>query len=113
MNSSSPAKKSRNLIRVSLLLLILPILYLSLWFSISGDDSLTYFEQVRLLMSYFPESIRNPYGITLTFFGMSVSATILSFYGYLKSETKRAQLVSVIISCVATLLSAWFGMTLL
>ncbi|MEQ8524052.1 hypothetical protein [Gracilimonas sp.] len=113
MKSSSSAKRSRSLIRLSLLLLIVPGLYLSLWFSISGDQSLTYFEQVRHLMSYFPEPIRNPYGITLTFFGMSLSAAILSFYGYLKSESKRAQMISVIISCVATLLSAWLGMTIL
>lgn len=113
MTSPASTKKSRNLIRVSSLLLILPILYLGIWFSISGDESLTYFEQVRLLMSYFPESIRDPYGITLTFFGMSLSSAILSFYGYLKSGSKRAQTTSVVISCVAALLSAWFGMTLL
>ena len=95
------------------MLLILPILYLGIWVSIAGEESLTYFEQVNLLMSYFPETIRNPFGITLTFFGMSLSSATLSFYGYLKSEAKGQQVVSVIICCVATLLSAWFGITLL
>ena len=111
--SSSTAKRNRNHIRFSLLLLVLPILYLGLWFSISADNSLTYFEQVQILMSYFPESIRDPYKITLFFFVESLSSAILSFYGYLKATSKKAQITSITICCVAAFLSAWFGMTLL
>jgi hypothetical protein len=111
--SASTAKQSRNLVRFSLLLLVLPILYLGLWFSISADETLTYFEQVQMLMNYFPESIRDPYKITLFFFMESVSAAILSFYGYLKSTSKKAQAICVTICCVAVFLSAWFGMTLI
>lgn len=47
----------RNYIRISLILLILPLLYLILWMTIQGNESLTYFEQVQQLMSYFPESM--------------------------------------------------------
>ncbi|HBX66507.1 MAG: hypothetical protein CL670_02370 [Balneola sp.] len=110
---SSSSKQSRNFIRFSIFLLVLPVLYLGLWFSISADDSLSYFEQVQMLMSYFPESVRDPYKITLFFFVESLSATILSFYGYLKAESKKAQLTTIIICCISTLLSAWFGMTLI
>jgi|GEM_PF-2124299 len=110
---SSSSKKSRNYIRFSLFLLVLPVLYMGLWFSISADESLTYFEQVQMLMSYFPEPIRDPYKTTLFFFTESILATILSFYGYLKAESKKAQITSIIICCISTLLSAWFGMTLL
>ena len=114
MNEPKASKsKARNNIRISLLLLILPVLYLGVWVSISADESLTYFEQVQLLMSYFPESIRNPFGITLTFFGMSFSAASFCFYGYLKSEQKTAQISQVVLCCIATLLTVWFGMTLL
>ena len=111
--SESMAKQSRNHIRFSLLLLVLPVLYLGLWFSISTDNTLTYFEQVQLLMSYFPESIRDPYKITLFFFVESLSAAILSFFGYLKAGSRKAQITCITICCVATFLSVWFGMTLL
>lgn len=94
------------------MLLILPVLYLGIWLSISAEDSLTYFEQVQLLMSYFPQSIRNPFGITLTFFGMSFVSAVLSFYGYLKSNTGYGRVISIVIFTVAGLLTFWFGVSL-
>jgi hypothetical protein len=110
---SASGKSVRNYIRFSIFLLVLPVLYLGLWFSIASDDTLSYFEQVDLLMSYFPESLRDPYNVTLFFFGESLSAAVLSFFGYLKSDSKKAQITSITISCLAAFLSAWFGMTLL
>ncbi|MEX0723926.1 MAG: hypothetical protein WD357_09150 [Gracilimonas sp.] len=106
------SRSIRNYIRISLLLLIFPILYLGLWISISGSESMTYFEQVQYLMSYFPESVRNPFGITLTFFGMSVSSAAFGFYGYLKSEDGYSGVMSLVIFTAATLLAFWFAITL-
>lgn len=113
MTDSSTSKSVRNYIRVSLLLLILPVLYTTLWIFISTNENLTYFEQVQLLMSYFPEGLRNPYSITLAFFGMSLGSAILSFYGYLKSSGRKGQFANVGICCIATLLTVWLGFTLL
>lgn len=103
----------RNYIRISLLLLILPLLYLFLWVSIQGNEALTYFEQVQQLMSYFPESVRDPFGITLTFFGLSAVSAVFGFYGYLKSEAGYSGVMSLVIFTVATLLAFWFGITLI
>ncbi|MEX0844404.1 MAG: hypothetical protein WD022_03950 [Balneolaceae bacterium] len=111
--SNSTQKKVRNYIRLSLLLLILPILYLGAWFSIFGDESLTYFEKVQLLMSYFPESMRNPFGIVLTFFGMSLTSAIFSFYGFLKGESKFSNIMTISIFTVAALLTFLLGISLL
>lgn len=103
----------RNYIRISLLLLILPLLYLLLWVSIQGNEAMTYFEQVQQLMSYFPESIRNPFGITLAFFGLSSVSAVFGFYGYLKSDGGYSGVMSLVISTVAALLAFWFGITLI
>lgn len=113
MSDSSTSRSVRNYIRISLLLLILPVLYITLWISIATDDSLTFFEQVQLLMSYFPEGMRDPYYITMIFFGMSLGSAIFSFYGYLKSSGRSAQITNVAICCIATLLTLWLGFTLL
>lgn len=102
----------RNYIRINLILLILPLLYLILWMSIQGNESLTYFEQVQQLMSYFPESMRDPFGITLTFFGMSSVSAVFGFYGYLKSEGRYSGVMSLVIFTVATLLTFWFLVSL-
>lgn len=112
MDNQKIIRVVRNYIRISLLLLILPILYLGVWFSISAEDSLTYFEQVQLLMSYFPQSIRNPFGITLTLFGMSMISAVISFYGYLKSITGYGRVISMVIFIVAGLLTFWLGVSL-
>lgn len=102
----------RNYIRISLLLLILPLLYLLLWVSIQGNEAMTYFEQVQQLMSYFPESIRNPFGITLTFFGLSSISAVFGFYGYLKSDSGYSGVMSLVIFTVAALLAFWFLISL-
>ncbi len=102
----------RNYIRISLLLLILPLLYLILWMFIQGNESLTYFEQVQQLMSYFPESMRDPFGITLVFFGMSSVSAVFGFYGYLKSEGGYSGIISLVIFTVAALLAFWFLISL-
>ncbi|HBQ60528.1 MAG TPA: hypothetical protein DD671_13120 [Balneolaceae bacterium] len=106
-------RKVRNLVRISLLLIIAPVLYLGLWISISMDDSLTYFEQVQQLMSYFPESIRNPFGTTITFLGMSFISAVFAFYAFLKSDSKKQQSFSLALSAIAAILTLWFGFTLL
>ncbi|WP_020404552.1 hypothetical protein [Gracilimonas tropica] len=106
-------KRTRNLIRLSLLLIIMPVLYLGLWISILQNEALTYAGQVQLLMSYFPEFLRNPFGITLTFFGMSFSSAIFGFYGYLKADSNKAQLLSLFLSGIATLITIWYGFTLM
>lgn len=106
-------KKVRNLLRISLLLLIVPVIYIGLWISISVDESLTYFEQVQQLMSYFPQTIRNPFGITLTFFGMTLLSAVFGFYAYLKSDSKKQQFFILAISAIASILTLWFGFTLL
>lgn len=113
MNQVKASGSIRNHIRFSLLLLIFPVIYLGTWFSISSEHSLSYFGKVQLLMSYFPETMRDPYAISLIFFGMSLGAACLSFFGYLKSTSNNARYATVLICCVATLLSAWFGMALL
>jgi len=107
------SRSIRNYIRISLLLLIFPMLYLGLWLSISGSESMTYFEQVQYFMSYFPEAIRNPFGITLTFFGMCMSSAVFGFYGYLKSDGGYPGIMSLVIFAAAILLAFWFGVTLL
>lgn len=116
MNSSNDyqsSKKIRNLIRISLLLIILPVIYLGLWISISGNDDLTYAGQVQKLMSYFPEALRNPYGITLTFFGLSFLSAVFGIYAYLKSSSKKGKALTLVISAAAALVTMWFGITLL
>lgn len=95
------------------MLIIAPVLYLGLWINISMDDSLTYFEQVQQLMSYFPELIRDPFGITLTFLGMSFISSAFAFYAYLKSDSKKQQSFSLALSTIAAILTMWFGFTLL
>jgi hypothetical protein len=106
-------KKVRNLLRISLLLLIVPILYLGLWISISGEESLSYFQQVQQLMSYFPEFIRNPYGITLSLFGMSLLSSVFGFYSYLKSSSRGQQYFGLALSIFAMVITFWFGFTLM
>lgn len=106
-------KRVRNLIRISLLMIIAPVLYFGLWISISGNESLTYFEQVQQLMSYFPESLRDPFGITLTFLGMSFISTAFGFYAYLKSDSKNQQFFSLILTVIAGIVTMWFGFTLI
>ncbi len=113
MNKQKPSKAVRNYIRFSLLLLVFPLIYQGIWFFITTKESLSYFEKVQLLMSYFPASMRDPYAITLIFFGMSLMAAFLSFSGYLKSSKSKARYVTIFICCLATLLSALFGFTLL
>lgn len=109
----SSNKTAINYIRISLLLLILPILYFALWIPISGDESLTYLEKVTKLMGYFPESLRNPFWISFTFFGLSLGSAIFSFYAYMKSTTRQSQIISFIICGAATFLAAIFGMILI
>ncbi len=111
--SKHKARVVRNRIRLGLLLLILPVVYLGLWISISGNDALTYFEKVQMYMGYFPESVRNPFGITLSFFGMSLGSAIFSFSGYLKSRETKTQIICLVISGIATLLTLLFGFQLL
>ncbi len=106
-------KTATNYIRLSLLLLILPILYFALWVPISSDETLTYLEKVNKLMSYFPELLRNPFWISFSFFGMCLVSAIFSFYAYMKSVTLQSQIVSVIICGAATFLTAIFGMIIL
>lgn len=106
-------KKVRNLIRISLLMIITPALYFGLWISISGNESLTYFEQVQQLMSYFPKSLRDPFGITLTFFGMSFISTVFGFYAYLRSDSKKQRSFSLALSVIAGIITMWFGFTLM
>lgn len=103
----------RNYVRISLLLLILPLLYLLLWLTIQGNESLIYFEQVQQLMSYFPESIRNPFGITLSFCGMSIVSAVFGFYGYLKSEDGYMAVMGLVTFTIATLLTFWYLIGLL
>ncbi len=110
--SQGNIRSVRNYIRISLLLLILPLLYLLLWLSIQGNEGLTYFEQVQQLMSYFPESMRNPFGITLAFFGMSTISAVFGIYGYLKSEGGYSGVMSLVIFTVAALLAFWFMISL-
>ena len=111
LNTSTNKTKSRsvNLIRISVLLLVLPVLYMALWIPISGDETLTYFEKVAKLMGYFPQQLRHPFGIALAFLGMSAGAGILSFYAYMKSETARTQWLSIIICLAAVFLAILFG----
>lgn len=111
MNQDNPGS-IRNYIRVSLILLILPLLYLILWMTIQVNESLTYFEQVQQLMSYFPESMRNPFGITLVFFGMSTVSAVFGFYGYMKSEERYSGVMSLVIFTIAALLAFWFLISL-
>lgn len=111
--NSQSQKKVRNLIRGSLLLLVLPILYVGLWISISGNEALTYFDKVQLLMSYFPASLRDPFGISLTFMGMSLVSAVFGFYGYLRAKSSTQSYFCLILSGVALLFTLWFGFTLL
>lgn len=113
MKEPASPKTVRNYIRFSLILLAIPVLYLGLWFNISQNEELTYFEQVQLLMSYFPESLQEPRLLTMLFFGSSLSSAILSFYGYLKSPDIKSRRFTVIICCAATFITVWLGMTLL
>mgnify|MGYP000193769837 CR=1 FL=1 len=106
-------KKIRNLIRGSLLLLVLPMLYVGLWISISGNEALTYFEKVQLLMSYFPASLRDPLGISLTFMGMSLVSAVFGFYGYVKAKSSKQGYFCLVLSGIAILFTMWFGFTML
>ncbi|SMO49949.1 hypothetical protein [Gracilimonas mengyeensis] len=108
--TSKTKSRATNLIRISVLLLILPVLYLALWYPISTDETLTYFEKVTKLMGYFPEKLRHPYWITVTFCGLSLSSAIFGFNSYLKFETRQGQIIAIIISAVAVFLTAIFGM---
>jgi|AntRauTorckE6833_2_1112554.scaffolds.fasta_scaffold01019_11 predicted membrane protein len=106
-------KRVGNLIRLSLLMIIAPVLYIGLWIFILGDESLTYFEQVQRLMSFFPESFRNPFGITLIFFGMSFISAASGFYAYLNSNSKTQRRFSLALTVATGLITLWFGFTLL
>ena len=106
-------RKPINLLRASILLLILPVMYISLWISISAKEMLTYSEKVMLLMSYVPEFARNPYGLTIFFFGMSGLSAGLSFSAWMKSKVKRVQYISMVISAIGTILALWFLLYLL
>ncbi|MEX0609752.1 MAG: hypothetical protein WD158_09990, partial [Balneolaceae bacterium] len=72
-----------NFLRASIISIILPVLYIGLWIKISGDDFLTYNEQVMTLMGYFPEFARDPFWLTVVFLGMSVLSATLSFRAWL------------------------------
>lgn len=113
MSKPDPSKRVRNYIRVSLILLAMPILYLGLWFSISQNESLTYFEQVQMLMSYFPDFLQDPRLLAMLFFGMGLTSAVLSFYGYLKSADIKSRRFTVLICCAATFITVWLGMSLL
>lgn len=113
MNDQISGRITRIYLRISLLLLILPVLYLGLWISISGNEGLTYFEKVQMLMDYFPEAVRNPYGISLTFFGLSIGSAIFGFLGYMKSSSGNSGYISMGISILAGFVAVWFGMSLL
>lgn len=113
MSQNSTSKSVRNYIRLSLILLIIPVLYLGLWASISGNETLNHFEKVQLFMSYFPEAIRNSFKITFALFGMCLLSAVLGFTAYQKSETIFTQIIGVVLSLIATLLTVWFGMTLM
>lgn len=102
----------KNLIRISLLLMILPALYLGLWIWISGSDELTYFEQVNLLMSYIPEAVREPFLVTISLFGMSLTSAVFGLYGYIKSEADFPRKTNLFILTLATIMSIWFGRSL-
>jgi hypothetical protein len=112
MNDQISGRITRIYIRISLLLLILPILYLGFWISISGNEGLTYFEKVQMLMDYFPESLRDPFGIALTFFGLSMGSAIFSYLSYMKSTTEKAGKISLSVCLIAILTSIWVGMSL-
>jgi cytochrome bd-type quinol oxidase subunit 2 len=112
-NKHTSQKAVRNSIRFSLLLLVFPLIYTGTWFFITTKESLSYFEKVQLLMSYFPPSMRHPQSITLAFFGMSLIAAILSFSAYLKTSKSKARYVAIFTCCLATLLCALYGFTML
>ncbi|MFP8489628.1 hypothetical protein ACKGJO_11105 [Gracilimonas sp. Q87] len=99
----------KNLIRISLLLMILPALYLGLWIWISGSEELSYFEQVQLLMSYIPEPVRDPFLVTISLFGMSLVSAVFGLYGYIKSEADYPRKTSLFIMTLATIMCIWFG----
>src|SRR5690554_1428856 len=90
MSDKISGRITRIYLRLSLLLLVLPILYLGFWISISGYEGLTYFEKVQMLMDYFPKSFRDPFGIALTFFGLSVGSAIFGYLGFMKSNSENA-----------------------
>lgn len=113
MSNQISGRITRIYLRISLLLLILPVLYLGLWVSISGNEGLTYFEKVQMLMNYFPESLRNPYGISLFFFGLSLGSAIFGFLGYLKSSSSNSGKISLGVSIFSGFIALWFGMSLL
>lgn len=100
-------------LRVSVIILILPILYIGLWATISSDHSMNYNEQVITLMGYFPEFARNPFWITVTFFLMSFASAVLSFRAWFKSIGKGLQITAMMVCALATLLSIWFATVLL
>lgn len=106
-------KAGTKYLRVSIIILILPILYIGLWATISGDQSMTYNEQVMTLMGYFPEFARNPFWITVTFFLMSFASAVLSFRIWLKSIRKGLQITAMMVCALAKLLSIWFATVLL
>lgn len=112
---TSPQKKPnvRNYMRFSLIFLAMPILYIGLWFTIRQNETLTYFEQVQLLMSYFPDFIQEPRMLALFFFSLSICSMGLSFMGYLKSQETRSRWLTIIICCTATFVTMWLGMSLL
>jgi len=112
MDKTEIDPRVKNLIRISLLLMILPALYLGLWIWISGSEGMTYSEQVQLLMSYIPESVRNPYLVTMSLFGMSITSAVFGLYGYIKSEADYPRKTSLFIMTLATIMSIWFGRSL-
>lgn len=112
MNKTEIDPVVKNLIRFSLLLMILPALYLGLWIWISGSEGLTYSEQVQLLMSYIPDAVRNPYLVTISLFGMSITSAVFGLYGYIKSEADYPRKTSLFIMTLATIMSIWFGRSL-
>jgi hypothetical protein len=112
MNKTKIDPVVKNLIRISLLLMILPAMYLGLWIWISGSDELSYFEQVQLLMSYMPEFVRDPFMVTISLFGMSVISAVFGLYGYIKSEADYPRKTSLFILTLATIMSIWFGRSL-
>lgn len=112
MSKSEIDPAVKNLIRVSLILMILPALYLGLWIWISGSDDLTYFEQVQLLMSYIPETFRDPFLVTISLFGMSAVSAVFGLYGYIKSEADYPRKTSLFIMTLATIMCIWFGRSL-
>ncbi|MEX0720944.1 MAG: hypothetical protein WD059_09765 [Balneolaceae bacterium] len=105
-------KTITNFLRASILLLVLPLLYIALWINISGDETLTYHEQVLILMGYFPEFARDPFWVTIIFLGLSGLSAALSFTAWIKSHRVGIHIVGMMICAIGTLLTIWFASTL-